>query len=247
MLNLLKTLALVVLVAGATSVWFIYVMPSFPQAKPPTNATLDAFHQLWYSSPDTLPKNRWLGIPAEQNPMDLWITQEILFDTKPDFVVECGSLFGGSAVEWATVLAQINPTGRVISIDIQDRMGEARKLPIAKERVDFLVGSSTDPEIVSEVARRVQGKKIFVLLDSRHDTSYVLKELRTYSPMVQVGGYIEVQDTNLGHPLRTRAYSSGPYEAVQEFLRTNKDFAIDKDRERLMFTFCPGGFLKRVR
>ena len=245
-----KTLALVILVALATSLWFIVVVPWFPKARPKVDRNqqvADDFHFLWYFNKETQ-KTTWLGIPTQQNPMDLWVTQEILFDTKPDFVVECGSYLGGSAAAWATVLAQVNPAGRIISIDIVDRMDNARKLPICKERVDFLVGSSTDPAIVSEVARRVRGKKIFVLLDSLHTEEYVLKELRTYSPMVQVGGYIEVQDSNInGHPIRPYGFGPGPYEAIQDFLKENKDFVPDKDREHLIFTFCPNGFLKRVK
>jgi cephalosporin hydroxylase len=35
-------------------------------------------------------------------------------------------------------------------------------------------------------------------------------------------------------------------EAVEEFLMVNKHFESDLHRERLLFTFCPRGFLKRV-
>jgi hypothetical protein len=74
------------------------------------------------------------GEPNQQNPMDAWVVQEILFKSQPDFIVECGSFHGESAAMWAMILQQVSPAGRVISIDIEDRMGEARKLPIVKEK-----------------------------------------------------------------------------------------------------------------
>jgi cephalosporin hydroxylase len=208
---------------------------------------LTRFHQLWYNAPNTWKTATWLGVHSQQNPMDMWIIQEILFTTKPDSIVECGSFHGGSAAIWAMILEQVNPNGRVISIDIEDRMGEARKLPIVKRKVHFIVGSSTAPEVVADVKRRVLGKKAMVLLDSNHSREHVLNELNAYWDIVPVGGYINVQDTNLnGNPV-VPEFGPGPMEAVREFLAKNDRFSIDSAQERLLFTFHPSGWLKRVK
>jgi len=221
-----------------------------PPPIPSKSEIVRLFSAVWYfDAATTWESTRWLGIVTEQNPMDVWVTQEIMYDTKPDFVVECGSGFGGSAALWATMLAQINPAGRVISIDTVDRMDEARKLPIVKQRVRFLIGSSTDPAIVADVARRIKGRRILVILDSLHTKEHVLNELKAYSPLLSVGDYIIVQDTNLnGHPV-VLTHNTGPggYEATQEFLASNSSFAVDESRERLLFTLNPKGFLRRIK
>jgi len=144
-----------------------------PQSK---QEIIDNFHKLYYESAawDT---TRWLGILSQQNPNDAWIHQEIIFDVKPDFIVEAGTLHGGSAALWATILQQVNPDGRIITIDIEDKAAEAKKLPIVKRYVDFLSGSSTDPAIVAEVQKRVAGRKVLVLLDSDHRKEHVLAEM----------------------------------------------------------------------
>jgi cephalosporin hydroxylase len=218
--------------------------------------TIDRFHKLFYNSIHTMDRNRWMGVRAAQNPNDVWITQEILFEVKPDFVVETGTYRGGSAVLWAMILREINPEGRVITIDIEDNLPDAKKLPIFKERVDFLLGSSTAPAIVAEVKRRVAGHKAVLILDSDHRKPHVLGELRAYADIVPVGSYIIVQDSNInGHPAfldpkglsASLAGQPGPWEAVQEFLAADRRFTVDRDRERLMLTMNPNGFLRRTQ
>lgn len=218
-------------------------------AAPSKEEVVRRFHELWYQDVNTWGRNRFLGIPTEQNPMDVWITQEILWEVKPDFMIECGSMKGGSAALWATLLEQINPEARVISIDIEDRMQEARNLPIVQRRVDFIISSSTDPAVVERIAQRVKGKKVVVLLDSDHRKPHVLNELKAYSPMVPVGSYIIVQDSNVnGHPVMPNFDpQGGPWEAVEEFMKGNDSFVIDTSRERLHFTMCPNGYLRRVK
>lgn len=207
----------------------------------------DRFHVIWGHKEDTWRKNSFLGVRTLQNPFDVWVTFEIIHRVKPDVIVETGTLYGGSAALWAMFLEHVNPEGRVITIDIQNKSAEARELPISRRRVDYLIGSSTDPEIVEEVRRRVAGKRVLVILDSMHNMHHVLDELRAYAPMVPQGSYIVVQDTAMnGHPTAPD-YGPGPYEAVEAFLAETGDFVADRSRERLMMTNSPMGFLKRIR
>ena len=207
---------------------------------------IDNFHRVYYESL-VWDSNRWLGVRCQQNPNDAWIHQEIISDVKPDFIIETGTLNGGSAALWATILQQVNPKGRIITIDIKDDASEAKKLPIVKQYVDFIVGSSTDSAIVAKVKKRVEGRKVLVILDSNHTKDHVLAEMKAYSPLVSVGSYLIVQDTNInGHPVLPN-FGPGPMEAVQEFLTSNEQFKSDVNAERLMLTLHPKGYLKRLR
>ena len=204
----------------------------------------DRFHQIFYDG-QGWEQNTWLGVKTQQNPNDVWIIQELIHEQKPDFVVETGSLQGGSALLWLTILEQVNPNARVITVDIEDQITAARNHPLWK-KVDFLLGSSTEPRIVAEVKRRVGNGKVLLILDALHTRDHVLRELEMYSPLVGVGGYIVVQDSNVnGRPVMPE-YGPGPGEAVDDFLAKNKNFVQDKTRERLLMTMHPGGYLKRV-
>jgi cephalosporin hydroxylase len=182
-------------------------------------------------------RNRFLGISTLQNPMDAWIVQELIAETKPDLIVEAGTYRGGSALLWAMIQREVVPDGRVVTIDIEDqRDAAAAEHPLARERVDFLLGSSTAPEIVAEVRRRAEGRRVLVLLDSLHTADHVYEELRAYADLVPVGGYVVVQDTLVG-----------PIAAIERFLAEKPDFVADRDRERFLVTNTVKGYLKRVR
>lgn len=182
-------------------------------------------------------RNKFLGISTLQNPTDAWILMEIFWDVKPDLVVETGTYHGGSAVLWAIILEHINPNAQVITIDVEDQREErAKTLPIAQERVTFLLGSSTAPDVVAEVHRRARDKRVMVLLDSLHSREHVAAELAAYAPLVPADSYIVVQDT----PIDSLA-------AIDEFLAANEDFEVDRSRERYADTNSVRGYLRRVR
>lgn len=201
--------------------------------------------QIWADSMEVY-QNNWFGIRTLQNPMDAWVTQEIMFEVKPDFIIECGTFKGGSAVLWASMLMHINPDGRVITIDIEDqRVKEALDHPLTKERVDFILGGSTDPATVEQVASMVEGKRVLVILDSLHTKEHVADELRLYSPFVQDGSYIIVQDTA---GILKDKYPGLSWEACLEFEANSKgDWEIDRTRERNMMSTNFDGYLKRLR
>jgi cephalosporin hydroxylase len=249
----IKILALGVALLVSVGVNLFYLFGRTQKPAPPVPPALtsqqiaDLYHQEFYDSPNTWRMNKWLGILTEQNPNDVWIIQEIIVETRPDFIIETGTLCGGSAALWSTILEQVNPKGRVITIDIMDQAQEARELPIVQRHVDFLHGSSTATFIVNDVKNRVKGKKVLVILDSDHSKQHVLNELAAYAPLVNVGGYLIVQDTDVnGHPVDP-TFGPGPMEAIEEFLASNGDFLPDKERERLMFSTNPNGYLKRIR
>ena len=237
-------LATAALIFAGLNIWQWQKSPSVELSD---QEIIERFTLLWGHNDDTWRDNSFLGIRTLQNPLDVWVTFEIIHKVKPDVIVETGTFQGGSAALWAMFLEQVNPEGRVITIDIENESPKARELSISRRRVDFLIGSSTAPEILEEVRRRVAGKRVLVILDSLHNMHHVLDELRAYAPMVPRGSYIVVQDTAMnGHPTAPD-YGPGPYEAVEAFLAETGDFVADRSRERLMMTNNPMGFLKRVR
>ena len=204
--------------------------------------TVRRFHRLYYrSSWQTWKNTRWLSVTAYKAPLDLWIYQELIVSLRPQLVVETGTAAGGSALFLATVLDAVG-AGEVLSIDVEARAGRP-----AHDRVTYLTGSSTAPEVLAVVAERARGKApIMVILDSDHRRDHVLAELHAYAELVTPGSYLVVEDTNLnGHPVLS-SFGPGPMEAVHEFLGDRDDFKREAGQEKFFLTFNPNGFLRRT-
>lgn len=207
-------------------------------------ARTQAFHEVYYYA-RLWESTHWLGVPAWKCPLDLWIMQEVIAETRPDVIVECGSAMGGSATYFASLFRLLGH-GRVISIDIKSPSG----LP-HDDRVTFLQASSIDPATLEQVRSMIApGERVMLVLDSLHNRDHVLAELKLWSGLVSPGCYCIVEDTNInGHPVYTDYEPDagpGAFEAVEEFVSGTDRFVVDPSREKLLLTFNPRGYLRCV-
>ena len=197
-------------------------------------------HDVLYLS-DAWTEARWLGAQSLKNPLDLWVYQEIIAETRPELVVETGTYRGGSAFFLASICDLLD-VGEVISIDIEP----VREDYPAHPRITYLGGrSSTHPDVVAEVRARSEGKRTLVILDSDHSQAHVEAELAEYAGLVPIGGYMIVEDSNIGQIRKDLL--PGPLEAIETFLAGTEAFEIDREREKFLITFNPSGYLRRVR
>lgn len=201
------------------------------------------FHQLYYEATfvgQTWSNTSWLGVQVKKCPFDLWVYQEMISELKPDLIIETGTAYGGSALFFASICDMLDK-GQVVTIDIESYPERPNH-----NRIHYLTGSSIDQgiiEIISEKSRASQTTMVF--LDSDHSCNHVLTELKIYSKFVTKGSYIVVEDTNInGHPV-AHDFGPGPMEAIELFLRDNKEFVVDRSKEKHFLTFNPRGFLLR--
>jgi len=197
----------------------------------------------------------WMGRPVIQYPQDIVAMQEIIWDVKPDLIIETGIAHGGSLIMYASFLELIGH-GEVLGIDIDIRehnKKEIEKHPMSK-RITMIQGSSIDRDIVSRVKEFAQGKsKVMVVLDSNHTHDHVKQELDLYFDFVTKDSYLVVFDTvvedlpNDVYVDRPWGKGDNPKTAVWEFLKENNDFEIDKSIDnKLLISVAPEGYLKRI-
>ena len=197
----------------------------------------------------------WMGRPIIQYPQDMMAMQELIWDIKPDLIIETGIAHGGSLIYYASLMELIGK-GEVLGIDIDIREHNRREIeahPMSK-RIQMIQGSAIDEELVAEVARRAEGKQtIMVCLDSNHTHAHVLRELELYAPFVTVGSYCVVFDTIVedmpkGAYERPWDVGNNPKTAVWEYLKHNDNFEIDHQIDnKLLISVAPEGYLKRVK
>jgi len=201
----------------------------------------------------------WLGRPVIQLPEDMLRIQEVIYDIKPDVIVETGVAHGGSLVFYASLCTAIGK-GRIIGIDIEIR--QHNRTAIAEHRLSPLIslveGSSIDSDIVESVKDQIgSAETVLVLLDSNHLKDHVLAELEAYSPLVSPGSYIVACDGIMqqvvGAPRTAEDWIwNNPISAINEFIATHPEFECvepawpfneSKITERV--TYWPKAFLRR--
>lgn len=202
----------------------------------------------------------WMGRPIIQYPQDMIAMQEIIWEVKPDLIIETGIAHGGSLIFSASMLELVSACtgsdGEVLGIDIDIRSHNRKAIeehPMYK-RISMIEGSSISEEIIAQVTSKVEGKeRILVCLDSNHTHDHVLAELEAYAPLTSVGSYCVVFDTLIedmtadSYPDRPWGPGNNPKTAVWEFLKSHPEFEIDKSiQDKLLITVAPDGFLKRL-
>ena len=198
----------------------------------------------------------WLGLPVIQLPPDIVALQEVIWETRPELVIETGIARGGSLVLYASILELVGE-GEVLGIDIDIRAHNREAIeahPLAR-RIRMVEGSSLDEQVVEEArAAAGQVERVMVVLDSNHTHEHVLGELRAYGPLVTVGQFLVVADTFVEQmPLqehRPREWGPGnnPATALRAWLDEAEGFEPDPFvNAKLLLTASPGGYLRRVR
>lgn len=178
---------------------------------------------------------RWRGIHVIKFPTDLILYAEQIWNNKPDFIIETGTQFGGSALFFADMLSLFNDTGRVITIDIRDRVVER------DPRIEYLLGSSADRKIFEHIKNKVSGKRVMVVLDSDHRYNHVRRELRLYGRLVTPGQFLVVEDSYMRNEVM-----KGPGHAVKWYLDNTKKYVMEHPEEKYFVAVTREGWLRRL-
>lgn len=235
---------------------------------------VQALSRIWIReiSPHKYAYNfKWLGRPAIQFPQDQIALQEIIWQVKPDLIIETGIAHGGSLTFSASMLALLDMADAIESGKMMDPKKSKRKVlgldidirshnksaieahPLAS-RIEMMEGSSIDSEIIDKVHEYAKGyNKILVCLDSNHTHEHVLAELEAYGCLVSKDSYCIVYDTAVEDMPKAlsgdRPWGPGnnPKTAVWDYLKSHPEFEIDKSIEnKLLITVAPDGYLKRI-
>lgn len=201
----------------------------------------------------------WLGRPVIQLPEDLIRIQELIYELKPDVIIETGVAHGGSLIFYAALCSAIG-NGRVIGIDIDIRKHnrEAIESHRLSPMIQLYEGSSTSPSIVENVRKKIgANESVLILLDSNHTKDHVAAELEAYSPLVSPGSYIVACDGIMkqvaGAPRTQEDWNwNNPISAVESFLLNHPEFEahepswpFNESQLQKRVTYWPQAYLRR--
>jgi cephalosporin hydroxylase len=195
----------------------------------------------------------WLGIPIIQLPADIVMMQELIWNIRPDVIVECGLAHGGSAVLYASI-CELLGKGQVLGIDVEVRPANRAAIeshPLSK-RIEIIEGSSIDQATIDLVRDRIQGAQtVLVILDSNHTHHHVYQELTMYHPLVTPGSYLVTMDGAQAYvwdiPRGKKQWrEDNPLQAIRQFIQEHPEFEVDPYYTRMHLTSSPEGFLRRL-
>jgi cephalosporin hydroxylase len=212
-----------------------------------------------------------MGRPAIQYPQDLIAMQELVFEVRPDLIIETGIAHGGSLIHSASLLALLDMSDAItsgeamdprmsrrrvvgIDIDIRDHNRMAIEAHPMASRIEMIESSSTAPDVVERVRNLAAGyETVMVLLDSNHTHEHVHAELVAYAQLTTAGSYCIVYDTVIedmpdeAFPDRPWGVGNNPKTAVHAFLGGHPEFVIDTAiTDKLQITVAPDGYLRRI-
>ena len=182
----------------------------------------------------------WRGLAVIKPPQDMWVYQALIYETKPEVIVEIGSLYGGCT----QFLADTSQGATIVSVEI-DRQHYMAKSP----HIIDITGDCHTEEVASQVRDICKGKKTLIIHDGDHSKESVLKDLKLYSPMVSLGSFFIVEDgvVDLFEPKEAIGTEyPGALHAIIEFINNSSDFVVERALELYLITYCPYGFLRRI-
>ena len=228
-----------------------------------------------FVSASILPKYSYnfscLGRPIIQYPQDMVAMQELIWEVKPDLIIETGIAHGGSLILSASMLAMLDMCDAIedgvpidprhskrkvlgVDIDIRSHNREAIEAHPMASRIEMIQGSSIDRNTIEAVHQTASGyDRVMICLDSNHTHAHVLEELKAYAPLTSVGSYCVVFDSIVedlpADMFADRPWGPGnnPKTAIWEFLKSHPEFEIDKAIDnKLLISVAPHGYLKRI-
>lgn len=226
----------------------------------PFERRLDStLREHWFDRLDRHFADSYAGVRLLKFPEDLRVYEHLLFESRPDAVIEIGAENGGSALWFRDRLATIarygGPSPRVVSIDIAPQRARhdlAAADPDYERAITLLEGDVCDPALPDRVAAVLPaGARCLVIEDSAHTYPTSLAALNGFARFVGAGGWFVVEDgcVDVDALRPSEDWPRGVHAAIAEFLESPGGRAFERRRDVEVYglTSHPGGFLQRVR
>lgn len=188
-------------------------------------------------------KITYKGVQAIRCPFDFVMFQMIVFEVKPDLIIEIGSNEGGSALYLADLMQSFGLSGEIHSIDIND--SAVKNL---KNNPNIKVFTNGWEAYDLEYCKGFN--KILVIEDAAHTYECTLGAIKKFAPVVSKDSYLIVEDGIVDVLGTSESFNGGPLKALREFLPNHPEFIVERkwcDMFGKNATFNVNGYLKKIK
>ena len=200
----------------------------------------------------------YAGIPLAKFPEDLRVYEHLLWNCRPNVVIEIGTWHGASALWFRDRLRTIAAYGlirdpRVISVDVETDLAR-RSLagidPDFEREITLLDADVIDPGLPERVAAMLPAEaSCLVVEDSRHVYRTTMAALEGFARFVSPGGFFVVEDgcVDVEEMRLGPEWPRGVLPAIRDWLMTDagSEFECMRSMELYGITCHPEGFLRR--
>jgi len=182
------------------------------------------------------------GIPAIKCPFDYVLYQMIVWEIKPDLIIEIGTNQGGSTLYLADLM-ELAGKGEIHTIDLPHNKESI--LARSNPRIRFF----NDGFLNYDTSLLSSYPIILIIEDGSHQYQDTVAALNKFAPYVSKESYFIVEDGIVNELGREKEFNGGPQRAIKEFLVNNKNFIRDDkwcDLFGINATFNINGYLKKL-
>jgi cephalosporin hydroxylase len=202
----------------------------------------------------------YAGLPIRKFPEDLRVYERLMWETRPNVVIEIGTQSGASALWFRDRLSDLARYGRistprVISIDLDVAPATANLAAVAPGFAEDIVLLPGD--VCSSLLARVvrahlpTNARCLVIEDSAHTYATTMAALRHFSSLVPLHGFFIVEDgcVDIEAMRPDPDWPRGVLPAVDDWLASPEGsrFTIRRELEWYGISCHPRGFLQRIR
>jgi cephalosporin hydroxylase len=210
--------------------------PSWEHYHKETTMDQKELHKLFYNHIHIQRQHpTWKGVTILKMPSDIQLYHEVVWENKPDLIIEIGTKWGGLSLYLQDQLDMIGNGGKVVTVDVKDIVENK------DSRITYILRNSIAEETRKELFEMAQGKKVMMILDGNHNRNQVKWELHYYKDIVTQGQYMVVEDC-----YRADGNLYGPGEAKDWFLKRTKKYTQTNIDDKYLVGFNRNGWLKRV-
>jgi cephalosporin hydroxylase len=200
---------------------------------------------LYYHQNSLHYNQKYRGLNMIKNPFDLVVYEEILWELKPTIIIEIGNAFGGFSLWLSDRMKMIGVDGKFITIDLSSG-GDNNLQDFKSDKFVSIIGDCNSFETINKVKSYIrEDDKVLIIEDSAHTFDNTFKVLENYKDIVTIGSYLIIEDGICD--ILDLGIKPGPKSAVEEWIKNNSNYIIDRDREKYIMTYNPKGYLKRIK
>jgi len=183
------------------------------------------------------------GCMMTKLPCDMFIYPDIIYQFKPEIIVEIGTQRGTSAIYFADLLKDNG--GKILTIDIN--FPNNKTLNEFKDKnITFIRGDINDSETIKQIIEFCKEKKCLVIDDGSHNQNDVYSAFKSLNHLIPNYGFYIIEDGMTNSIVKPWNKDLQPNVGINKILKDYSNFKLYRDYDIFIFSTVFKGILQKI-